>query len=67
MFRGMEFNIAQSVISQEVPHRVSLHYLIQPRILIFPDFNLLEELMPQNKEELLMIVKGIAEMGIEGG
>jgi hypothetical protein len=40
-YKGMEFNIAQS-INEDTPHPMSLHYLVMPNRLLFPDFKLLE-------------------------
>jgi hypothetical protein len=62
----MDFNIAQSH-SDAQPHPMSLHYLVVPEILLVPDFTLLEDISPSSLTELLEIIKGIAEMAIEGG
>ncbi|CAM6005877.1 unnamed protein product [Sphagnum balticum] len=60
----MEFNIAETA-SGAPPHAMSLHYLVANRLLIFPDFTLLEDLSPSSLQELLEMMKGIAEMGVE--
>ena len=36
----MDFNIAESH-TEETPHPASIHYLVLPEYLIFPDFTLL--------------------------
>ena len=46
---------------------MSLHYLVKPNLLLFPNFTLLENIGPQDYNELLSIIKGISEMAIEGG
>jgi hypothetical protein len=46
---------------------MSLHYLVKPNLLLFPNFTLLEDICPQDYNDLLSIIKGISEMVIEGG
>jgi hypothetical protein len=62
----MDFNIADSHTAQ-TPHSASIHYLVLPHHLIFPDFTLLEDLCPANLTELLSIISGISEMALTGG
>ena len=45
----MEFNIGQSVNS-DMPHPMSIHYLVMPHLLLIPDFVLLEEISPSSLE-----------------
>ena len=61
----MEFNIGESQNS-ETPHPMSIHYLVLPNYLLVPDFVLLEDISPSSLEELLQIIKGISEMGLDG-
>ena len=62
-FNDMNFNIAYSN-TQEQPHPMSLHYLIQPDMLIFPEFTLLEDIVPASLTELLDIIESISEMAM---
>jgi len=62
----MDFNIAYSQ-SQETPHPLSIHYLALPNYILFPKFELLEDLTPSSLPDLLSIIQGICEMAIEGG
>jgi len=43
----MDFNIASSQ-TDSPPHPNSIHYLVVPRILLFPDFELLEDISPSS-------------------
>jgi cytochrome oxidase Cu insertion factor (SCO1/SenC/PrrC family) len=43
---------------------MSLHYLVVPNLLLFPDFTLLEDICPSSLQELLEIIKGVSEMGV---
>ena len=61
----MNFNIAYSN-TQEQPHPMSLHYLVQPDMLIFPEFTLLEDISPTSLTELLNIIESISEMATQG-
>ena len=65
-YKGMDFNIAESQTC-ETPHPMSIHYLVLPNYLLFPDFTLLEELSPTSLNDLLSMIAGICEMTIEGG
>ena len=62
----MDFNIAESH-TEETPHPASIHYLVLPEYLIFPDFTLLEDLCPANLTDLLSIISGISEMALHNG
>ncbi len=66
LYKGMEFCIGQSQ-EASVPHPMSIHYLIQPDLILYPRFTLLEEIQPSNIEEIFEILIGISEMAIEGG
>lgn len=46
---------------------MSIHYLVIPNYLLFPDFTLLEDLSPTSLNDLLSMIAGICEMAIEGG
>ena len=41
----MDFNIATSQ-NRSTPHPCSIHYLAEPHYILFPKFELLEELAP---------------------
>lgn len=45
---------------------MSIHYLVQPSTLIFPDFILLEDISPADVTELLEIIHAICEMAVQG-
>jgi hypothetical protein len=62
-FQGMEFNIGESEI-EGLPHPMSLHYLVRPKLLLFPDFTLLEDISPTSIEDLLGIIQGVSEMAV---
>lgn len=62
----MDFNIATSQTS-DTPHPMSIHYLVMPNHLLFPDFTLLEDISPSSLPDLLSIIKGVNEMLLEGG
>ena len=61
----MDFNVAFSQ-NGETPHPRSIHYLVQPNYIIFPDFVLLEDISPASLPHLLSIIQGVCEMGVEG-
>lgn len=42
-YKGMEFFLGESKNSKS-PHSFSLHYLVQPNLLLIPQFQLLEEI-----------------------
>jgi hypothetical protein len=46
-YKEMDFNIAESQAG-ETPHPMSIHYLVLPNYLLFPDFTLLEDLSPSS-------------------
>ncbi len=46
---------------------MSIHYLVLPNYILFPDFTLLEHITPGSLPDLLSIIKGVSEMVIEGG
>jgi hypothetical protein len=62
----MDFNIAESQTSEN-PHPSSIHYLVLPSYLLFPDFELLEDTEPNSLPNLLSIISGVAEMALEWG
>lgn len=64
-YNGMDFNLARSE-TQEQPHLQSLHYLVQPDVLIYPDFVLLEDISPGEPAELFNIIDSICEMALKG-
>lgn len=47
-FQNMEFFLGKSQDATVPPHRSSLHYLIRPDYLLFPNFVLLENICPQD-------------------
>lgn len=63
-FQNMEFFLGESQPDAPLPHQMSLHYLVKPNLILFPNFTLLEHICPQDYNDLLSIVKGISEMSL---
>lgn len=57
-YEDMQFYLGESV-TKEVPHPMSLHYLVPPNLLVISEFNLLENINPSSLDNLLHIMSGI--------
>jgi hypothetical protein len=62
----MQFYLGESV-TQTAPHPMSLHYLVEPNLLLISEFTLLEDICPSSLDILLQIISSISEMALNGG